>query len=206
MDLRELCSDLLRNLGPEARNLSPNPIPPNIDITVQNLIAHASSDALDANQDSVSGANIIAAILSGEGGMITQKLLLRHGLSSEVVAQKLKKPTTEKPESVVTTHQDKNEDKPKGGDTDQQAPAPEEKLSDALESDDLMNSEPSLVDSDIVDDTIVQAEAHPSDYGTGEADHPVPPEQHSTDGQTGKKKVAALKQSVKKSAPECMDN
>ncbi len=81
VDVEALCMDLLRKLGPEARMRSPNTVPPSFDVTVQNLIAHASAAALQAGYTEIDGSNILSAIISGEGGMITHKILQKHGLT-----------------------------------------------------------------------------------------------------------------------------
>lgn len=81
VEVEAMCADLLRKLGPEARALSPNAVPPTQDITVQNLMAHASAAAQKSARTEVDGANVITAIISGEGGLITHKILARHGLT-----------------------------------------------------------------------------------------------------------------------------
>ncbi len=91
VDVEALCLDLLRKLGPEAKMISPNAVPPSLDITVQNLLSHASVTAMAANQNDIDGANIIATIISGEGSLITHKILEKHGLTFDAAMENLKK-------------------------------------------------------------------------------------------------------------------
>ena len=98
VDVEALAMDLLRKLGPEAKMISPNAVPPSLDFTVQNLLAHASAAAEAVDQSEIDGANIISAILGGSGSQTTQKILERHGLTYDKAVKVLKQTVkSEKP-------------------------------------------------------------------------------------------------------------
>lgn len=80
VEVKALCADLLRKLGPEARSLSPNAVPPNLDGTIQNLLAHASNAARAAGSMEVDGGHILSAIINGEGGFAAHRILEKHGM------------------------------------------------------------------------------------------------------------------------------
>lgn len=172
VNVEALCMDLLRKLGPEARMLTPNAVPPTFDITVQNLLAHATAAAIEVGQTEIDGANILSAIISGEGGMITHKILERHGLTFEQALQTLNslqeqqkaknqpKKASKNPNPVVNAKKaalEKTEKTPVHQDA-------ETKLQTENLHNTPQNEKPAAA-PDIYKDTIIQAEAHPSDYG-----------------------------------------
>lgn len=206
VDVESLCMDLLRKLGPEARMRSPNTVPPSFDVTVQNLIAHASAAALQAGHTEIDGSNILSAIISGEGGMITNKILQKHGLTFNETVLNLEKKKSVKSEtsadlkpangteenSQKTENSAKEEQgepfklvpelEPKTASQDQQSQkAPEAKFAGAdnnynTERQKSQTSQP-LQGENV---SIVQAEARPEDYGMtpeGSEYHPVPPKE-----------------------------
>ncbi len=196
VNVEALCLDLLRKLGPEARALSPNAIPPSFDVTVQNLIAHASAAALASGQTEIDGANILSAIISGEGGMITHKILERHGLTFDEALKTLNqaqqektnaKPLNEpKVKSETKTSQEKPQQQPK----ETQPTPPQVKQETQVQSEQKADVRPiqksqqeeAALKPDLYQDTIVQTQAHPSDYDLspqGPIDRPTPPQQKS---------------------------
>lgn len=196
VDVEALCRDLLRKLGPEARLRNPNTVPPTFDVTVQNLIAHASAAALQAGHTEIDGANILSAIISGEGGMITHKILQKHGLTYNETVFNLenKNEDRNKEPSSDAEASPKSESKEKAVDQDESynivpdTPAVEVTSKDRSEAEiskqksgpDTKAQRPqeNLAQAKAKDDTIVQAEARPEDYGLtveGREYHPVPP-------------------------------
>lgn len=208
VDLKGLCADLLRKLGPEARILSPNPIPPTLDITIQNLLSHASYNARETGHDMMTGANVISVILAGEGGMITHKMLTRHGLNFEQVEQKLS--TAEQNKQTPKNHVDQ----PQESITTPPINDRNDELSTALDDDELISANEVPVDleiddEEIIDDTFIQAEAHPSDYGTSEegvTDHPVPPSGRTEETKGQAKPDTQIKPQHQKSSEENKTN
>lgn len=81
IDVKPLCADLLRKLGPEARVISPNAVPPGLDITVQNLLAHASATAREKGRAELDGAHLLQAVINGDGGFAAHRILSKHGLA-----------------------------------------------------------------------------------------------------------------------------
>lgn len=201
VDVEALCMDLLRKLGPEARMRSPNTVPPTFDVTVQNLIAHASAAALQSGQAEIDGSNILSAIISGEGGMITHKILQRHGLTfNETVSNlgKGEKPegppkNSNAPEAKTQQNEEPNTSTFKlvpGVQSVQNDQEVNQKtagadLSDRAENNktaEKANKSPqngAPLDAQRAESSVVQAEARPEDYGMpedGREYHPVPPQ------------------------------
>ena len=77
VNIEAMGHDLLKKLGPEARAMSSDFIPPEFDITVQNIVSYASMAARQSGKDVIDGTNILAAIISGEGGRTSHNLLQR---------------------------------------------------------------------------------------------------------------------------------
>lgn len=202
VDVEALCMDLLRKLGPEARMRSPNTVPPSFDVTVQNLIAHASAAALQAGHTEIDGSNILSAIISGEGGMITHKILQKHGLTfNETVLNLENKKQNENEKQIGLKQQEETKEAKSQPDNDQTESyklVPE--VSDKGEIRDQKSEQPSQqgvanktkepsVSKAAIEpqgdkknqgplESIVQAEARPEDYGMtveGREYHPVPP-------------------------------
>lgn len=202
VDVEALCMDLLRKLGPEARMRSPNTVPPSFDVTVQNLIAHASAAALQAGHTEIDGSNILSAIISGEGGMITHKILQKHGLTfNETVLNLENKKQNENEKQIGLKQQEETKEaksQPDNEQTESYKLVPE--VSDKGEIRDQKSEQPSQqgVASKTKEpsvseaatepqgdkknqgplESIVQAEARPEDYGMtveGREYHPVPP-------------------------------
>ncbi|GAA6212841.1 hypothetical protein NBRC116602_25820 [Hyphomicrobiales bacterium 4NK60-0047b] len=195
VDVEALCMDLLRKLGPEARMRSPNTVPPSFDVTVQNLIAHASAAALQAGHTEIDGSNILSAIISGEGGMITHKILQKHGLTFNETVLNLEnrkpnedtkqtglkqqepakevegQPDNEQSESykLVPEVSGKDEVREQKSEQPSQQESPANKAAVKPQGDKRNQGPP---------ESIVQAEARPEDYGMtveGREYHPVPP-------------------------------
>ncbi|MEP3476310.1 MAG: Clp protease N-terminal domain-containing protein [Hyphomicrobiales bacterium] len=202
VDVEALCMDLLRKLGPEARMRSPNTVPPSFDVTVQNLIAHASAAALQAGHTEIDGSNILSAIISGEGGMITHKILQKHGLTfNETVLNLENKKQNENEKQIGLKQQEETKEAKSQPDNDQTESyklVPEvsgkdevrEQKSEQPSQQGVANKtkEPSVSEAAIEPqgdkknqgplESIVQAEARPEDYGMtveGREYHPVPP-------------------------------
>jgi len=198
VDVEALCRDLLRKLGPEARLRNPNTVPPTFDVTVQNLIAHASAAALQAGHTEIDGANILSAIISGEGGMITHKILQKHGLTYNETVLNLENKNEDRNKEPGSDAEasPKSESKEKGADQDESYNIAPDTPAAAVEvtSKDHSKAETTkqksgpdpkakspqenLDQAKAKDDTIIQAEAHPEDYGLtpeGREYHPVPP-------------------------------
>ncbi len=204
VDVEALCMDLLRKLGPEARMLSPNTVPPTFDVTVQNLIAHASAAAIQSGYSEIDGSNILSAIISGEGGMISHKILQRHGLTFNETVKNLTAINQRTPDSKVARKTDSGDDAAIGKEAAQSADAAQhqgtengkaeehagqisagnqdQSLNRGLKDDELLKASGPDITDDILGDSIVQAEAHPSDYGIaddGSEDFPIPPQRQS---------------------------
>ncbi len=191
VDVEALCHDLLRKLGPQARVISPNAVPPSLDITVQNLIAHASAAAIASNQNEIDGANILSAIISGEGGMITHKILERHGLTFDEALKTLNQQEDQQNTQPPSQGQ-QNDPGEKTGHSPiqtqakppQSAPKVEFKTKDKADTPSAgqRQAESPTKNPDLYNDTIIQTEADPADYDIsvdGQADHPTPPIQKS---------------------------
>ena len=215
-----LCMDLLRKLGPEAKALSPNTIPPTLDITVQNLLAHASAAASAAGQTEIDGANILSAIISGEGGQITNKILVQHGLTYEDALKILNErqpqaaPQKEKSEQ---SHRPSQQSGQQGQKTPLQQTASKAnseqkqskqkisfKTGPKKQSAALAQKASGPQEGDVFEDTIIQAEAHPSDYdlsSEGDKARPAPPPA-SKNARPSKQKTKAQPQTRKKTSPQ----
>lgn len=102
LNVEGLCLELLRKLGPEAKIISPNALPPSLDISVQNLLAHASAHAGSAGQHEMSGANILSVIVNGESGFGAHKLLEAHGLDFQNAANRLAGKDSKKTETKTS--------------------------------------------------------------------------------------------------------
>ncbi len=196
VDVESLCMDLLRKLGPEARMRSPNTVPPSFDVTVQNLIAHASAAALQAGQTEIDGANVLSAIISGEGGMITHKILQKHGLTFNETVLNLEKkaPVNSEESAALKPVSDGAKEGNEGPAAPKEEPGeayklvPEVKPETTKEGYQPQNTpeekatgqrEQKVEGENLSEDlSIVQAEARPEDYGMtpeGSEYHPVPP-------------------------------
>ena len=194
VNVEALCMDLLRKLGPEAKVLSPNSVPPTLDVTVQNLLAHASAAAQASGQTEIDGAHILSAIISGEGGLITHKILERHGLTFEEALKNLQaahppkqeeKPQDQPPAKPQKQSKPVLKVKPasEAGQKPKQKIAFNPKTTNQQLPTNIEKAPPSSQGAeeqaaDIYQDTIIQAEAHPSDYGLspeGQGDRSTPP-------------------------------
>lgn len=195
VDVEALCMDLLRKLGPEARMRSPNTVPPSFDVTVQNLIAHASAAALQAGHTEIDGSNILSAIISGEGGMITHKILQKHGLTfNETVLNLENKKQNENEKQIGLKQQEETKEaksQPDNHQTESYKLVPEVSGKDEVRE--QKSEQPSQQEGPANKaaikpqgdkrnqgplESIVQAEARPEDYGMtveGREYHPVPP-------------------------------
>ncbi len=195
VDVEALCMDLLRKLGPEARMRSPNTVPPSFDVTVQNLIAHASAAALQAGHTEIDGSNILSAIISGEGGMITHKILQKHGLTfNETVLNLENKKQNENEKQIGLKQQEETKEAKSQPDNDQtesyklvpevsgKDEVREQKSEQPSQQEGPANKAAIKPQGDKRNqgplESIVQAEARPEDYGMtveGREYHPVPP-------------------------------
>ena len=202
VDVEALCMDLLRKLGPEARMRSPNTVPPSFDVTVQNLIAHASAAALQAGHTEIDGSNILSAIISGEGGMITHKILQKHGLTFNETVLNLENKKQNEDEKQTGLKQQKETKEAEGrpgneqnenyklvpevaGKEEVRDQKPDQrsqqgaavKAQEPQENKTAIEPQGDKRDQGPVE-SIVQAEARPEDYGMtveGREYHPVPP-------------------------------
>ncbi len=195
VDVEALCMDLLRKLGPEARMRSPNTVPPSFDVTVQNLIAHASAAALQAGHTEIDGSNILSAIISGEGGMITHKILQKHGLTfNETVLNLENKKQNENEKQIGLKQQEETKEAKSQPDNDQTesyklVPEVSDKDEVRVQKSQQPSQQEGAANKAAIKpqgdkrnqgplESIVQAEARPEDYGMtveGREYHPVPP-------------------------------